>query len=55
MSKDKLINIAKNIKDKDINFDDIPKLTNENINKAVPLYQAPEILELLKNSKKKIK
>ncbi|MEY8715528.1 BrnA antitoxin family protein [Francisella philomiragia] len=55
MSKDKLINIAKNIKDEDINFDDIPELTNEDINKAVPLYEAPEILEILENSKKETK
>jgi len=55
MSKDKLINIAKNIKDEDINFDDIPELTNEDIKKSIPLYEAPEILELLDSQKKETK
>lgn len=55
MSKDKLISIAKNIKDEDINFDDIPELTNEDIKKSIPLYEAPEILELLDNQKKETK
>ncbi|MBK2297329.1 hypothetical protein [Francisella philomiragia] len=55
MSKDKLINIAKNIKDEDINFDDILELTNEDIKKTIPLYEASEILELLDNQKKETK
>ncbi|QUE32406.1 hypothetical protein [Francisella philomiragia] len=55
MSREKLINIAENIKDEDINFDDIPELTNEDIKKSIPLYEAPEILELLIIKRKKLK
>ena len=52
MSREKLLEIARNIKDEDINFDDIPELTDEDISKAVPLYEAPEILKILNNHKK---
>ena len=55
MSKEKLLEIARSIKDEDINFDDIPELTNENIKKAVPFFEASEIQDILSNKQKDTK
>ena len=52
MSKEQLLQLANNIKDEDINFDDIPELTNEDIKKAKPFYEMPEILDILENNNK---
>ena len=53
MSREKLLQLARNIKDEDINFDDIPELTNEDIEKAQPFYEMPEILNILENKNKR--
>ena len=53
MSREKLLKIARNITDEDINFDDIPELTNEDIKKAKSFYEMPEIMKLIKEPNKK--
>ena len=53
MSREKLLQLARNIKDADINFDDIPELTNEDIERAQPFYEMPEILNILENKNKR--
>ena len=55
MSREKLLELARNIKDEDINFDDIPEITNEDIEKAESFYEMPEIQDILNNNKKNTK